>query len=111
MGTPYYMSPELVNHQAYAEGADMWSVGCLLVRPFIRPSVICLLYIPQRMHEYEKSIKAYLRGLAIPATAELTPHTPRQYEAAALRPPFDASSHASLAHKINAGKVARIPDR
>lgn len=32
VGTPYYMSPELVNHQAYAEGADMWSVGCLLVR-------------------------------------------------------------------------------
>ena len=31
VGTPYYMSPELVNHQAYAEGADMWSVGCLLV--------------------------------------------------------------------------------
>ncbi|EWM24105.1 Protein kinase, partial [Nannochloropsis gaditana] len=63
VGTPYYMSPELVNHQSYDDGADLWSVGCLL------------------------------------------------YEAAALRPPFDASSHASLAHKINAGKISRIPDR
>jgi hypothetical protein len=67
------------------------------------------------LHEHEKPIKAWLRPrFTIPVTAEFTPRRPqltRQYEAAALRPPFDASSHASLAHKINAGKVARIPDR
>lgn len=34
-----------------------------------------------------------------------------QYEVAALRPPFDASSHPSLINKINAGRFSRIPDR
>lgn len=32
VGTPYYMSPELVNRQLYDHKADVWSVGCLLVR-------------------------------------------------------------------------------
>jgi serine/threonine protein kinase len=34
-----------------------------------------------------------------------------QYEVAALRPPFDATSHPSLMQKINAGRFCRIPDR
>ena len=69
------------------------------------------------MHTYNTRGLLYVG--ASPRIVSLpTPHHPRhnttyhtQYEAAALRPPFDASSHASLAHKINAGKVARIPDR
>lgn len=35
VGTPYYMSPELVNRQLYDSKADVWSVGCLLVRHLI----------------------------------------------------------------------------
>ncbi|XP_072031366.1 serine/threonine-protein kinase Nek9-like isoform X2 [Amphiura filiformis] len=30
VGTPYYMSPELVRGQAYNTKSDMWSVGCVL---------------------------------------------------------------------------------
>ncbi|CAM9477017.1 unnamed protein product, partial [Phaeothamnion confervicola] len=39
-GTPFYMSPEMLNDESYDERSDVWSVGCLmyesaaLVRPF-----------------------------------------------------------------------------
>jgi len=44
-GTPYYMSPELVSGQPYAEPADVWALGVLLfelltlVRPFKADSI------------------------------------------------------------------------
>jgi len=30
VGTPYYMSPELVNEDRYNERSDIWALGCLL---------------------------------------------------------------------------------
>ncbi|KAK3587797.1 hypothetical protein CHS0354_042762 [Potamilus streckersoni] len=30
VGTPFYMSPELVNNMSYNEKSDVWSMGCML---------------------------------------------------------------------------------
>lgn len=30
VGTPYYMSPELVNEGHYDDRTDVWSLGCLM---------------------------------------------------------------------------------
>lgn len=30
VGTPYYMSPELIDEHKYNEKSDIWACGCLL---------------------------------------------------------------------------------
>lgn len=48
VGTPYYMSPELINQQRYNEMSDIWAVGCLVYElaalrpPFDAPNQLTL---------------------------------------------------------------------
>jgi serine/threonine protein kinase len=30
VGTPYYMSPEIISGKKYSTKSDIWSVGCVL---------------------------------------------------------------------------------
>ena len=30
IGTPYYVSPELVNEEKYSYKSDVWAIGCVL---------------------------------------------------------------------------------
>ena len=30
IGTPYYISPELVNEEKYSYKSDVWAIGCIL---------------------------------------------------------------------------------
>ncbi|KAK7103381.1 serine/threonine-protein kinase Nek2-like isoform X2 [Littorina saxatilis] len=39
VGTPYYMSPELVNNMSYNDKSDVWALGCLLYE-------LCALHPP-----------------------------------------------------------------
>lgn len=53
VGTPYYMSPELVNNMSYNEKSDIWSMGCILYE-------LCALRPPftaANQHELNKKIR------------------------------------------------------
>ncbi|XP_033735356.1 serine/threonine-protein kinase Nek2-like isoform X1 [Pecten maximus] len=53
VGTPYYMSPELVNNMSYNEKSDIWSMGCILYE-------LCALRPPftaSNQHELNKKIR------------------------------------------------------
>ena len=45
VGTPYYLSPEIIENKPYSFGSDIWSIGavlyemCALQPPFIAPSL------------------------------------------------------------------------
>ena len=45
VGTPYYMSPELINEKKYNEKSDIWALGCLIYE-------ICALQPPFMANNY-----------------------------------------------------------
>lgn len=44
VGTPYYTSPEVWNHEMYNQKSDVWSLGCLIYE-------LCALKLPFIAHD------------------------------------------------------------
>lgn len=50
VGTPYYMSPEIINGYSYSYSADYWALGCVfyelltLTKPFNGSNILALFY-------------------------------------------------------------------
>jgi len=69
VGSPLYMSPELINGQEYGLKADVWSVGCVLFEclygraPFEEGSMVALL---ERLNSSE---------VEFPASPSVSPKT------------------------------------
>ncbi|NXP70888.1 NEK2 kinase, partial [Ramphastos sulfuratus] len=55
VGTPYYMSPEQMNHMAYNEKSDIWSLGCLLYE-------LCALSPPFRAYNQKELAERIKEG-------------------------------------------------
>ncbi|CAM9867415.1 unnamed protein product [Bubo scandiacus] len=55
VGTPYYMSPEQVNHMSYNEKSDIWSLGCLLYE-------LCALSPPFRAYNQKELAEKIREG-------------------------------------------------
>ncbi|XP_075301992.1 serine/threonine-protein kinase Nek2 isoform X3 [Opisthocomus hoazin] len=55
VGTPYYMSPEQMNHMSYNEKSDIWSLGCLLYE-------LCALSPPFRAYNRKELAEKIREG-------------------------------------------------
>ncbi|NWU69144.1 NEK2 kinase, partial [Pterocles burchelli] len=55
VGTPYYMSPEQMNHMSYNEKSDIWSLGCLLYE-------LCALVPPFRAYNQKELAEKIREG-------------------------------------------------
>ncbi|KAI6656795.1 Serine/threonine-protein kinase Nek2-like isoform X2 [Oopsacas minuta] len=71
VGTPYYMSPELLNNEAYNEKSDIWALGCIIYELCVlSPPFTALnqsaLFLKIKAGKYQPfSPKLYSQDLAI----------------------------------------------
>ncbi|KAJ8004879.1 hypothetical protein DPEC_G00140880 [Dallia pectoralis] len=54
-GTPYYMSPEVLNHQGYDSKSDIWALGCILYE-------MCCLSHPFEGHTFLSVVMKVVEG-------------------------------------------------
>lgn len=59
VGTPYYMSPEVLRDQPYSPLSDIWSLGCILYE-------ICALHVPFQAKTYTELQSKIKSGLYEP---------------------------------------------
>lgn len=103
VGTPCYLAPEVMNHESYGEGVDMWGVGC------IGFEMMTLDFLWERKGLLAATVKMN------PLTAE---QLPKQFSAALREcvcsclkhPPASRPPAATLLKKIKASKTGSGDD-
>ena len=77
VGTPYYMSPEVLKHEGYNSKSDVWSIGCILYEmcalkhAFEGQSLMGVMYkivegnLPDWPSKYSKDLKGIFEELLI----------------------------------------------
>lgn len=65
VGTPYYLSPEVWNHEPYSSKTDIWSLGCILYE-------LCALKKPYKASNINQLIVAIFNGKYEPLTTRYT---------------------------------------
>ncbi|KAJ3354275.1 G2-specific serine/threonine protein kinase [Allomyces javanicus] len=100
VGTPFYMSPELVNETSYDEKSDIWSLGCLIYE-------LCALEPPFRGTSHRQLHDNIRNARYLPIPTEYT-RTLREAIASMLqvtasrRPTAaDLMQHPAIQHALN----------
>ncbi len=68
VGTPYYMSPELMQEKAYDAKSDIWSLGCLIYE-------LCALKPPFHEAQTHSELSLLIRNGRIPPLPKCYSHS------------------------------------
>ncbi|KAG5520101.1 hypothetical protein PMAC_001177 [Pneumocystis sp. 'macacae'] len=63
VGTPYYMSPEIINHEPYTAKSDIWALGCTMYEMCTKLPPFRAMTQPELNHKIRRGIFPPISGL------------------------------------------------
>ncbi|QSL64110.1 hypothetical protein MERGE_000265 [Pneumocystis wakefieldiae] len=63
VGTPYYMSPEIINHEPYTAKSDIWALGCTMYEMCTKLPPFRAMTQPELNHKIRRGIFPPIPGL------------------------------------------------